>query len=727
MTLTITKPTVGLSYGTWGTTVNDALDAIVAEVNANAATSAAAEADLISDVLALQAADTALDGRLDTATGYDVRQAGAVVNGVTDDWPMVKPVLAAGGTVFLPPGTHYWKLTSSTLSVPAGTRIVGVPGQTILLLDSDTPATDRTFLTPAGGDVEISGCTLRRASAVGIVCFTPGPYTGFTVRDCDFDGKSSVYGIVRGFHPVQLGTQVGTSARLRFDNTTFRDCYFGLFQTNAATGQTTDVRFDNCRFSGNYGDDLEFNGPLGAISNVRVTNCTFESNAASTTGIGFAVGAATVKDLLIRGCRVKGYYNEAFHIEDYCQGVRILDNYVANASTGATAWVVILSGASDIKIEGNTFRMESGTGTGAVISALQGGSGTTPSGGTYAPPSDLRIRRNTILCQDTMQGLYLDTVSRVDVRHNRISSTGTVSGGYSGPATSAIIASGAATSVAITDNEISGFKFGLLPQSGSTVNLGNGFRLGDNVFRDCKFAVGAVNVGDGTISGNDFRNCESSLIASWDAAVQGSVHITDNHATGCTNAMGIYGTCLVVASAARTTGSPVTGSVYNLTNTLPSGTVIRWAGGGVMTLTTTAGVDTTSVTGNLVTAAVANGEQGVAYIPWSSSASKAATVRGNSDDKYGVAGYGAKSVAVGASYRLFGHEDLVVGYVAGITLRLQPAAHCPGRVHTFSNTSGGALTVQPDVGAILGGASYSLAAGAVVRVQSDGGTNWLAC
>ena len=35
MAITITKPTVGGSEDSWGTTINTALDTIVAEVNAN--------------------------------------------------------------------------------------------------------------------------------------------------------------------------------------------------------------------------------------------------------------------------------------------------------------------------------------------------------------------------------------------------------------------------------------------------------------------------------------------------------------------------------------------------------------------------------------------------------------------------------------------------------------------------------------------------------------------
>lgn len=696
MPLTITKPTVGASDGAWGGMLNTLFDAVKTFVDK------------------LEASRGRVDVKAD---------GGAAVDGTTDDWPIVRALLAAGGDVFLPPGTHYWKLTSSTQTVPAGTTITGVPGKTVVILDTDTPAAQREFIRQSGDELTIRGVEFRRGSAFGLIFFPLAAQAGFTMTDCVLDGRTATYGSILGAHGFRLGTAAGTTSRVRVRNCVIKGMYFALFQDNASTGATKDIRFTECLFDGNI-EDLEFNGPNGPISNVRVTRCTFQNSTSASTSEGFAVGAATVTDLQIVGCTATGYFNEAFHVEDYCRSVKILNNEIVDCSTGATQWLVILSGSRGIEIKGNTFRQVGTVNPSAAIAVLQGGSGTTPSGGTFAPPSDIDIEGNTIDVSSTTNGIYLDTPVDVRVVGNRIRSTGTVSSFYSGPNTYAITASGAGTGFVFERNKVKGFKWGILPQNGSTVNLGTGFVVQGNHFRDCYLGISGQNLGTGSIRGNDFLNCESSITASYESAVVGNVAITDNHAVGCTNPMGIYGYAIVFASAARATGSGVTMNVYGIPNALPAGSVLYFDGGGVFTTTAFAAMGATAIVGNLVTAAVGNGEQGLAYWPWSSSSSKAATIAGNSDDVLGADGYGHHVVESGTAYRVRGHEAVVSCWAAG-TKTLEPAANCRGRVHAFANTTGSTVTIASAGGAVVGGGTYGLPAGAQVRVVSTG-TQWIA-
>lgn len=655
----------------------------------------------------------------------DAKVAGAKVDGVTNDWPIVSGLIAAGGTINLGPGMHYWKLTATTVQAPAGTTLRGARGLTTILLDADTPGAQRELLRNAGDNVTIVGCTIKRASAFGLVMFPVQAHDGFTVADCIIDGQTFTWGNAPGAHFLQWGTTAGTATRIRVSNTTVTGVDFGVLQITNATGATSDVRFNDCRFIGNYGDDIGLNGPSGLISNVRVTNCTFLNNASVSSAGGFAVSAAYCSDVKVRGCTITGYYNEGVHIEDWSSDISVTDNTFTDCGTGTSQWLSILSGASNITVARNTFAAVANTSGAAAISLLQAGAGTTPSGHSYIPPSNIKIVDNDIAVNAAGFGIYADSVTDLRITGNHIRGTGSLSGGYySGPSTYALgIDNG--QQVAITGNKITGWKWGVYPQAGTTVGIGTGITVSDNTFTACHYGLPGTNLGNGTVSDNTFVGCESSLGFGYDAVAVGSVVATGNHALGCTHPMAVYGYQELYASAAHATGSGVTVAVYAAPMAMPSGTVLYFDGGGILTLTASAQIDATGLVGNLTGAAVGNGEHVVAYWPWSTSSTKAVTLANNSDDNLNLAGYGRKVVETGSSYLVRGYEDLILGWVSGITVTLPAAANMSGRAFGVANISAGSFTLASHGGPVLGGSTYTLPASGQVRVVSDG-TNWVA-
>lgn len=690
--------------------IQDAISAVQAEMGVNPSAGSATVAERLASLVG----------------AVNVKDAGAACDGVTDDWPIVRNLLAAGGNIFIPAGTHRWRLTAAgATSLPAGTRIFGTPGaRPVILLESDAASQDRAWLMAAGDNVVLEDLDVRRNNVCGIICVRPGPYSGLTVNRVRFDGKTSVHGNTFGFHPFQLGAHGGVSRNVTITGCEITGAGFGLFQTNTATGQTSDIEVSRCWFHGNYNDDLEFNGPLGAIRGVRVLGNVFEDNQNAMAGNGFAVGAATARNVLVEGNVVRGYFGEALHFEDYCQGVKVVDNYVIDAGAAGYQWVSLLAGINDVLFRGNTFISTATSPVASAIFASQpGGTGPTPSGGTFAPPRDVEIVGNRLYAAGPINGFYLDSTVRHTIRGNVIASTGSMATGYTGPSTYAFAASGStATDLAILDNTIRGWRHGILPQYDATVNLGVGYRVEGNDFTDCKYGIGAQNLGSGSISRNRFRNCESPLYVTYQGAAAGSGRIVDNDFQGCTNSPVIYGVCPVVASAARAAGSAVAGTVFNITAGIPAGTKIYWDGGAVTTLTVFAQVDAVSLVGDVTAPGVAQYEQGLAYWAWSSDPTKVAEITGNTDSKLGAAGYGVKAVAVGVNYATKGWEQAILAW-APVAVTLQPAAHCPGREVAVANTSAGTVTVASRGGQVGTAATSPIPAGSAKSWVSDG-VNW---
>jgi hypothetical protein len=143
MAITITKPTVGGSEDSWGTTINTALDAIVLEINSNAdgtntvtpnlgsgwevggvaVTSTAAELNILDGVTSTTTEINILDG--DTAaTSTTVVDADRVV---FNDAGTMKQVAMSDLKTYINASVGSGSVTSVAMSVPTGLTVSGSP------------------------------------------------------------------------------------------------------------------------------------------------------------------------------------------------------------------------------------------------------------------------------------------------------------------------------------------------------------------------------------------------------------------------------------------------------------------------------------------------------------------------------------------------------------------------------------------------------------------------
>ena len=143
MVLTVTKPTVGGSEDSWGTTINTALDDIVLEINSNAdgtntvtpnlgtgwevggvaVTSTAAELNILDGVTSTTAELNILDGDT-TAISTTVVDADRVV--FNDDGTM-KQVAMSDLKTYINASVGSGSVTSVAMTVPTGLSISGSP------------------------------------------------------------------------------------------------------------------------------------------------------------------------------------------------------------------------------------------------------------------------------------------------------------------------------------------------------------------------------------------------------------------------------------------------------------------------------------------------------------------------------------------------------------------------------------------------------------------------
>lgn len=663
--------------------------------------------------------------------GSTVTNFGAVGDGVTDDSAAFRSALTAAGAgttkvVRIPAGTYYLKITGSPIIPPTGVTLRGDgSSKTILLIDAASVGAYTEFVNFNNSNATIEGVTVKRAADFPCVMFIPGAVTDITLRDVTVDGQRDTFA-TNYCHGLQVGRQSsGTTADLLVENSTFTRLSYGLFQANASTGRTDGLTFRNCTFTANLATDLEFNAPNSTMTRVRVEDCNFYDNASVSAGAGFGVGLAHVTDAVISGCRFSGTYNnEVIHLEDWSSDVTISDNTFLTGGLAQGSVIQMISGVARVRVIDNSFNTTGNTAGTSVINVLAGGTGTTPGGRASIAPSLIEISDNDFLIAGTNPAMYLEVALYVTVTNNRFIGPGTVvNGSYAGPFSYAIRGFSALGAL-IQGNVFRKFTFGVYPMSDGNQSFGKGTVISGNTFDSCLLGLAVTNVDGVTVTDNVFSGCQYPMILSHGSYTNGDVVMTDNQAVGCTLPFGIYGYVQVTANGAASIGTAVTLATLSLPNVIPNGTVITFSGGGVLTTTgVAANIDGRAITGNLTTAAIANGETGYGYIGHSySPGTFNRTLANNSDGFYGASGFGRRVVSTATSYRLDGHENAVVATASGITITMPPAANSQGFSYTVKNSSAGTVTVAAAGGTVE---TTSLAAGASVTHTSNG-TNWLA-
>lgn len=349
----------------------------------------------------------------------DVRDHGARGDGTTDDTAAVRAALdeanAAGGTLFFPAGVYRDRL-GAPFAPAGGVTIAGEPGRSVLRLEAPDSGEFGVFCAPVAPGVTLDGLVLERGTDVACVFVRLGDTEGLTLSRMAFVGHQDRYPATF-CHGVQLGTQDGATARgLRWTDSVVTSMTYGLFQTNDSTGRTDDVAVQRCRFVGNAETDLEFNSPNGATSRVLVEDCEFRDPLAQ----GFALGVATGRDVTIRRNTVSGYALEAVHVEDYSDGVWIVENRIASAGLEGNSHVQLIGGARRITIERNTFLAGANTSDIVVVNALAGGTEPTPGGRPTGPPSAVVVADNEFELSPTVRAASFEGVTGGAFRGNRL-------------------------------------------------------------------------------------------------------------------------------------------------------------------------------------------------------------------------------------------------------------------------------------------------------------------
>jgi hypothetical protein len=393
--------------------------ALIAGALLAAGTGAAAAARSRPRELALPAAG----GPAQLARGpvVNVRDLGAAGDGRTDDGDAIRRGMAelnrAGGTLFFPAGTYYYRATAP-LRPAAGVTLAGQPGASTIAFDFPGARDFVDFCSIDAAGVTIDGLVIRRVAEFPAVLLSLGAADGFTFTRGALVGNTDALPGA-DCHGIKF-PDGGTAGGIRIADSAFATLTYGLLQANASTATVTGVTVERCTFTRGSNTDLEFNSPYGSIRQIRVTGCAFTDN----DSLGFGVGLAHVADAVVRGNTFDRYALEAVHIEDHSTDVTVQDNVFTACGLRDYSHVQIISGSQRVWVMGNTFHATMNTRPIYVVNALPGGDGPTAGGRPTDPPSGVTVERNTFDCKAPAVPVYFERVRNGVIRDNTITASG---------------------------------------------------------------------------------------------------------------------------------------------------------------------------------------------------------------------------------------------------------------------------------------------------------------
>lgn len=534
-------------------------------------------------------------------------------DGVTNDREALSSALSAlstagGGTLVLPPTDIAVTLNAlPTFDVPANTKIVGAPGATRLLLTSSNNSTYVAVFGSSGDNVAFEGLTLVRSSDSTMIFFYPGATDGFHLRDCVIDGNKSTYSsnIVHGMSTERAGSK----SNITMTGCTVTGVGYGYLQSNVATGTVDTFTVQNCLFDGNYSDDLEFNSPAGTMSNVSVSNSRFVNPQGTSITASLGVGLAHVTNAVVRDNYFEGYYSDAIHLEDYCTNVVVAGNRIVNCATVPNpststekdrAGITVMTGCSDVVICGNVLdHTANDNGLHGIVIKNLGGA-ETPGGRPNIPPLRVTISDNIILCGSDFQGMWITDLTDGVIRGNTIIGAGAVASDAFDGANDGYGMKISGGSCVIDANTVTGFRYGIggpfidlhnddLGSWNPKKALANVGSVASNLISDCYIGLVAVPAGKLNIVGNTLSDCVRPMVVGENDYVAQPCSVTANFTTGCTYPLEVGGVLVVERAAGGSTvtvGSAKTIEVTDVMRKLPVGTMIKFSGGGILTLTT---------------------------------------------------------------------------------------------------------------------------------------------
>lgn len=326
----------------------------------------------------------------------------AVGDGSTDNLPALKEALGAaddGDTLFFPPGDYRFELTGAQIRIPAGVTLLGQKGETKFhLLSSGENGKHREFLR-FSSRVTLEGLTIERAADFPLVMFPLfGELSDLTVRNCTIVGNKTSFPS-KYCHAFQVG--VGTVENVLFSRMEIRNCSFGLFQTNDATGSLKSMRVELSRFAENTSSDLEFNSPRGEMRDITVSQCHFQDNLCKTPSAGFAVGFANVKNGKVEDCLIQNYGSEGLHVEDRSENIQLVGNVIRGGSLlQPNGVVMIVNDSRKVEVRDNVIDARPNSNKTHLILVTAGGD-------KFKNPSDVSVTENLLVNGPATRTWYL--------------------------------------------------------------------------------------------------------------------------------------------------------------------------------------------------------------------------------------------------------------------------------------------------------------------------------
>lgn len=295
-------------------------------------------------------------------TGHaDIRDFGAVIDGITDDTASRDLWLTALGSGnfettitgprvgYLPAGVYKF---STTMVVPAHTKIYGVPFNTVIRPTSAVT----TAITLATGatlsEIVVDG--INTSSATGVSLGESGPVNNITLRDvvvARFAGTSG------------RGMFFAESALTHVENVYVTDNQDGAVLYKTATVNPTTTTFVNCIFKSN--DRYGFYQLTGLKT--RCIGCTVELNGSEGIKIDNNGGTESIEDTTFTDLYIEGNQQSlasgaarhaAYQIISNGKRFRLRDSYVLSSVNEARG--MTLDTATDFLVDHTSFVNESG-------------------------------------------------------------------------------------------------------------------------------------------------------------------------------------------------------------------------------------------------------------------------------------------------------------------------------------------------------------------------------
>lgn len=491
----------------------------------------------------------------------------------------------------------------------------GVGATTFTFKATDTGFHSGILVGSSAHDCVIEDLTIRRASNFGsiMVNLQGGSGVGcqrLTVRNCKLDGAGSTY--AEYSHGVGYAN-TGTYSDLVFENVAFADFGYSFLMNVAATGVVNRVRVSNCTFL-NCGFDV--NAPLATVRDVVVDGCRF------TGTVGYACGLAHVEGASVSN----NYFNvtgEAIHIEDYSTNVRVFGNTFYECNTVSLTAPVYIFDSNNIDLFDNDFVNTSEVASAEKVQLYVLGleSGTTAGGrARLGATYNINVHHNRF-SSGPNGGILLFFTGNYAIDHNHFQGGLAISDTHVETGTNVreavkVVSMESSDGGSIQGNKIQGYRSATW-RSTNSLSFSDGTVIANNAIRQCRHGIQARNTKSVVIANNMISRCIYPLsvgprggggdgIGCYPYSMSGNV-LFDNKYAGSFD-----GRMTVVSGGTATVGTGKTLTVVATDHDMPLYTRITFAGGGVLTLTSAASADSTSLSGTVSVASIASGEAGIA-------------------------------------------------------------------------------------------------------------------